>query len=443
MWPRRILAGALAFGCAGTLVATGARGQESVMPGVRAAANAAPNDPAAALALGRALRRAGRLGEALVELRRGAALQAGPPGDTAIQLRWEAARAFVQKREVPQALASCRAVGALRATPGGKTPIPGAAAASHACAAEAHLLWKRASEVLAEATLALEGGNKSYEAKVAEGLAHELEVKDADAEASFRQAIAWRPDGAEAHSWLGRLLVRTLKHDDGVSELRRAVALDPTSPELCYELALTLPSGPEAEGLLTTAVHERPTYALAWLHLANVQLDENKLAEARASADACIKNDPREPAAQITAGRVALAEGRFDDAVRFGQAAVGLLANSARARLLVADAYAKKGDIDLAVENYQAASGLDQGDPTPLVRASEECHRQGRDTSARAFGEKATKDFPQWAPGWVAYGDALAAEKELAAARAAYESALKASGPIDAGAVQKKLAALK
>jgi tetratricopeptide (TPR) repeat protein len=423
------LAGVVALALPGT-----ASAQEESLEALRAAVKAAPLDPVAALALGRALRRAGHASEALQELRRGASLSpAAHAGEVGISLRWEASRAFIQRREFAQAMESCSAVGA----------IPGGGPAGHACAAEAHLLHKRASEALTETSLALAGGNRSYEAKVAEGLAHELEVKDAEAEVSLRQAIAWRPDAPEAHAWLGRLLVRSLKHEDGVAELRRSVVLDPINPELAYELALTLPPGPESEGLLRTAVRERPSYVLALLRLANVQLEMNRLPEARVSADTCVKYDPREPAAHIVVGRIALAEGRTDDAIHSAQTALGLLANSARAKLLIADAYAKKGEIDLAIENYQAAYGLDPTEPTALVHASEACHREGRDTSARAFGERATKDFPGWAPGWVALGDALAGQKELAAARAAYESALKASGPVDAASVRTKLAALK
>ncbi len=414
--------------------APSASAQESRLESLRAAARAAPGDATAALALGRALRRAGHPTEALQELRRGTGLPGGHTGETAIELRWEGARVFVQKREFAQAVASCHAVSSVAGQ--------GAAVASHACTAEAHLLRRRASEALAETALALAEG-RSYEAKVAEGLAHELEGKDAEAEASFREAIAWRPDGAPAHAWLGRLLVRTLKHEDGVAELRRAVAIDPTDPEPSYELALTLPSGPDAEALLGSAVRERPSYAPALLQLANVQLETGKLDLARASADACLRYDPREPAARIVVGRVALAQGRADDAIAAGQAALGLLANSARAKLLIADAYAKKGEIDLAIESYQAAYGFDEADPTPLVHASEACHREGRDTSARAFGDKATKAFPRWAPAWVAYGDALAGQREVAAARAAYEAALNASGPLDPDAVKRKLAALK
>jgi Tfp pilus assembly protein PilF len=119
------------------------------------------------------------------------------------------------------------------------------------------------------------------------------------------------------------------------------------------------------------------------------------------------------------------------------------MANSAHAKLLVADAYAMKKEIDLAVEAYQAAFGFDHTSPTPLVHASVACHDAGRDTSAKAFGEKATKEFPDWAPGWVALGDALVARKENDAAKAAYETALKTRGPVDATAVRAKITALK
>jgi predicted negative regulator of RcsB-dependent stress response len=77
------------------------------------------------------------------------------------------------------------------------------------------------------------------------------------------------------------------------------------------------------------------------------------------------------------------------------------------------------------------------------VRASQACHAAGRETSAKAFGDKATKEFPDWAPAWVAFGDALAANKELPQARSAYDTALRSRGPLDVAGVQSKIAALK
>jgi tetratricopeptide (TPR) repeat protein len=112
------------------------------------------------------------------------------------------------------------------------------------------------------------------------------------------------------------------------------------------------------------------------------------------------------------------------------------------ARLLVADAWAKKGEIDLALEAYQAAFGLDHSDPTPLINASAACLAAGRVTSAKAFSVRATKDFGSIAASWAALGDALAADRDVPGARAAYETARKARGG-DPAAIDRKLARLK
>jgi len=426
---------ALALGAvlAAGLFAGVSAAQESLVEGLKSAARAAPYDATASLQYGRALRQAGHEKEAAQELRRGMALPAGGQGETSIWLRYELARTAIDQHDFWGAMATCRSLGSM----------PGASAAGHACMAEDHLLWRRGSEALLETSQALANGTRNYEAKVVEGLSHELEVNDADAEASFREAIAWVPDAGEAHMWLGQLLVRRLRRDQGVAELRRAVELEPNSPEPAFELATAMPSTPEAATLLEKAVRERPLYVPALLRLGDVDLDLARLSPARQAAEAVIRARASEPAAYIVLGRVALAEGKPDEALRAGQQAQSLVSNSARAKLLVADAYAAKGEIDFAIEGYQAAYGLDPGDPTSLVHASVACHAAERDTSARAFGERVTHDFPEWGPGWVALGEALAGQGETARARTAYETALQAKGPVDSASVRAKLVAVR
>jgi tetratricopeptide (TPR) repeat protein len=428
---RTWIATGLFFLCAGAgaTLAPPALAQESVLDQARAAARS--GDPRASLAYARALRRAGRDTEAAQELRPRVAQT--PGGALGVELRWELARVAIARHEFQQAMAHCRSAGA----------IAGGATAGHACAAEAHLLWRRASEALLETAQALKGGTKSYEAKVAEGSAHELQLEDDAAEASFREAVAWRPDAWEGHVSLGRLLVHRGKRDEGTGELKRAIQLDPHGPEAQYELALTLPASAESATLLEGAIRERPSYVPALRKLAEVDMSLGRKDEARKAAEVALKADPRDAASHLIMGRVALGEGNADDAIREGQAALAILANSAGGKLLIADAYAKKGEIDLAVESYQAAFGFDHADPAPLVRASEACRAAGRDTSAKAFGEKASREFPEWAPAWVALGDALVANKEIGSARVAYETALKSKGPLDAAAVQRKMAALR
>ena len=392
--------------------------QESKLDALKGASRANASDAAAGLAYGRALRRAGHGPEATTELRRALGYARG---QLVVDLHYEIARVSLDHGDHGKAMAECRSIASL----------PGGAFASHACAADTHLLWKRASEALLDTEAALANGTQSYEAKVDEGLAYELELKEDAAEQALRTAIGWQPDRWEGHVWLGRLLVRSLKHEEGVAELRKALALDPDGPEASYELARTMPPSAEADALLHKAVRERPTFAAALRQLAEVDVELGRLPQALGAAEMALKADPMDAGSHLVMGKVALAGNDLDQAIKEGQAALGIVANSAPAKLIIADSYAKKGEIDLAVENYQAAYGFDHSDPASLVHASAACHAAGRDTSAKAFGDRATKEFPEWAPAWVAFGDALAANKELPAARTAYETALRSRGPID------------
>jgi tetratricopeptide (TPR) repeat protein len=416
-----------------SVVPTLAGAQESALDATKAAAHARAVDADAALAYGRALRRAGMTKEAAQELRRGLAFTSGKV-PLAIAIRFEIARTAIDSRNHAAAMAECRAI----------APLAGGATPSHACLAEAHLMWRRASEALVETEAALAGGTQSFEAKVAEGRAYELELKEDEAEKAFREAIAWKPDAWEGHLALGHLLTHPgARRAEGVAELKRAWQLDGNGPEVNYELGRSLGSTQEGAGMLRAAVHERPTFVEALRRLADVEMDLQNLPEARKAAEAALKTDPHDAGSHIVMGRVALAENKPDDAIKEGNAVAAIVANSAHAKMLIGDAYAKKGEVDLAVEAYQAAYGFDHAEPSSLVHASRACHAAGRETSAKAFAEKATKEFPDWAPGWVALGDTLVANKEVASARSAYETALRSRGPLDAAAVQAKLAALK
>jgi tetratricopeptide (TPR) repeat protein len=409
-------------------LASSAFAQESGIDSARAAVHANANDPQAAVALGRALRRAGKYADALTELRRGASTLAGHQADAAQKLHWELARTYIAQRDFSNAMVACRVVGAQT----------GGTAAGHVCAAEAHLLWRRATDAITE----LASAGRSYESKVAEGRALALQVKDAEAEAAFRDAMSLKADGAEPHLYLGRFWVDTGKTDAGVGELKKAVDLDPSNPDALYELGRALPAGPDAVTALEKATKERTSHLEAWVRLAEIDLALGKNAEARTAAAAALRINGQDAGSHVVVGRVALADGKADDAVTEARTALGINATSAAAKFLLADALAKKGDIDLALEQYQAAYGLDRQNPDILVHAALSCIKAGRMTSARAYGTTVTRDFPTWGPGWAAYAEALAGDGDIAGARAAYDKALAGRGPIDATAIRAKIAAL-
>jgi tetratricopeptide (TPR) repeat protein len=412
-------------------VSPGAHAQESQLDGDRAATKAHSNDPTLALALGRALRRAGHPVEALAELRRGIGVSAAKL-DVLVSLHWEIARVQMDRHDFVQTMTTCQVLGKL----------PGGTAEGHACTADAHLLQQRSTAALEETAAALTRDPRCFEAKLAEGRAHEFALETPKSEAAYRAAIALRPDNQEPRVDLGRMLASGGRKEDGVGELRRAVQVDPDGPEGLYELGRTLAPSAESVALLEHATRERPSFTEAWLALGTQLLAAGRVAEARKAAVAAERGEPSSVAPKILVGRTALAEGHADEAVRAGEAALKIMANSPAGKLLVADGNASKGEIDLALEAYQAAWGLDHGDPTPLVHATEACHAAGRDTSAKAFGLKAAQEFPKWGPAWAALGDALAAQGEKAAAKDAYRKALAGDGPVPRDAVQKKLSAL-
>jgi tetratricopeptide (TPR) repeat protein len=421
------MTGLLALGVACT---TAVHAQQSGVAEAKERANAAPTNPEAALSYGRALRRAGREADALAELRRGRLFA---KDDLAVRLEWEIARTHVARRDFHQALGTCRAM----------TRLPGAEAASRVCAAEAHLLWRRGSEALTEigelAKLREPSAEVRYFAKIAEGRSLELAVKETEAEADYKSAIAIAPERPEAHALLGAMLQRLGK--DGMPSLKKAVEVDPRDPVAQLELGRAL-SGAEQIAAFERAVAERPTFTDALRALGTAYLAANRVADAKRTIAKVLELAPNDVPSRIAFGRVAFAEGRFDDAIKEGEAAFKLMPNEGKAKLLVADAYAKKGEIDLAIEAYQKAHGLDPSDPTPLVNAAAACLAAGRLTSAKAFAQRATKEFAEHGPGWVALGDALVADKDTNGARSAYESAKKARG-VDAAAVDTKLAGLK
>ena len=429
MHSARIFVGATAT-LAALLVASAASAQESAIDAARSAAAGSAGEPTAAVAYGRALRRAGRYDDAARELRR--AINMSHAAEPTIAAQWELARVAVDRRDFQQAMAACKVVLAQQ----------GGAARGHACAAEAHLLWRRGTEAITETQAALKDGVKLYEAKVAEARAQALMMKDSEAEAAFKEAISWKPDELDAHLFYGKWLFEQGKADAAVAELKLAVQKDAGSADAAYELGRALPPGVDALAQLERAIKERPGFTAALVKQAEILVALGRVAEARKAADAAQKTGVQDASIHLALGRVALGEGKPDDALAAAQKALAIMANSAPAKLLQADAHAAKKDIDLALEAYQAAYGLDHTNPDVLVHAGRACLDNQRTTSAKAYGDKVTKEFPTHGPGWVLYGDALVADKEGKSAKAAYENALKLTG-VDQAAVKAKLSSIK
>ena len=394
---------------------------------LRAAAKKPPKDPAAALELGRDLRRAGLYTEAHRVLK-GASAGSSGLGPT---LRLEGVRALLAAGSQKAALREC---GELKKA---------SKVAGEICESEAQLLWKRGSLALPAAERALDAEPHNYDALVARGRALGHLGQPAEAESAFKQAMG--VDGAryEAPWRMGELLGSNGDKSGGVAALKQAQSLEAREPDLLLALAAVLGDAAERVKLLEAAVAIRPDFPPALSALGEALLDTGKLAEAEAALKKAILLNKKDAAAHVAIGRVQLAKGNADEALKAANLALKIVANHAGAKLLQADALAGKGDIDLAIEAYEAAYGYARTEPAALVHAARACLDGKRPTTAAAFAERATQEFPNWGPAWEIAGDVAKETGDKPAAKADYQKALAGAGPIDKSAIKAKIAALK
>lgn len=413
------------LGILAVVLTTGAAAADDL----KAQAKKPPKDPAAALELGRSLRRAGEFDDA-VRVLRGGALRA--KGELSVSLRYEAARALIAASKQKDALRECQGIKAFDAVK------------SSSCVAEAHLLWKRASLALPAAEAAIASSSSAYEALVAKGRALRMLGKNAESDAAFRAAISSDAGRFEAHLYFAELLLGMGKASEAVAELRKAHAGAQDEPEPLLGLAEALPAGSEAADLLKKALAIRPKYGAAQARLGEVMLELGKVADAEAAYRAAIGINAKVADWQAGLAGALIAKGSFDEALKVAATALKLVSNHAMAKLAEADAIAGKGDIDLAIEAFEKAASYSRSNPQPLMHAAKACLAQNRPTTARAFADRVTQSFADFAPGWVLLGDIALANKDKSAAKAAYKKAMTASaGTIDKASVKQKLAAIK
>jgi tetratricopeptide (TPR) repeat protein len=153
--------------------------------------------------------------------------------------------------------------------------------------------------------------------------------------------------------------------------------------------------------------------------------------------------EPRQAEWHAALGEVEIAKNAPELALKSARAALAIVSNLGPAKLVEAKAYAMKGDIDLAIESFEAAYGFAHVDPGTPIAAAAACIKGGRLTTAKAFADRATEDFPKSAAAWEALGDVQVALKDVAAAKKAYQTALSGEGPADKDGIRRKLAALK
>lgn len=206
---------------------------------------------------------------------------------------------------------------------------------------------------------------------------------------------------AAAKSAMGLYLlagILRLQGDGKGAERRYRQSLSQQSqPQVWHSLGVFLSEQrrwDEADDALRQAVAMAPTYLEAWVNIGRNNLKRHNYADA---LEAFEKADALKPTASAAMGKaqIHLAEGRHEEAVRCGQAAVGLLPADPRPYRILASAHAASASWKEAAATLETAPSTAHRDPE-LIR--EQAHFEYRDGAAeRAIETLAAglKVYPQ------------------------------------------------
>jgi len=171
------------------------------------------------------------------------------------------------------------------------------------------------------------------------------------AEASFKQVIAGKPDDPEAHYNLGTLYLRRNALADARQYLEQTVKLRPDYPEAWNNLGmLDAQEGhsDEAVGNFLQSLRLRPDYAIALANLGNLYRREGKFAEAEQFLNHALELEPDNPEVNYNLGMLYARQDQLDRAAQH-------LERAATLRPDYPDALNNLGVLLVREKNYAAA----------------------------------------------------------------------------------------
>jgi len=265
-----------------------------------------------------------------------------------------------------------------------------------------------------------------------------LQLGDASGAAScVEKALARDPKNATARAILGESYVRLGAVDKGIAELDRACAASPAETANWLRAgAVLLSLGRPREALerYNKALATAPRSTEALIAAANTHLALGEFDQARTIALSMAGSPTEESVGQYVLGRIAIAQGKHEEAVIALSRATRLNARNGAAWAALADAYLALKDERKAREALAKAAALPDAGGDVFKRLAELETREGRHAQALAALERAVALAPADAGLRVAQAQSYAAlgrwQESGKAAREAQKLAPKSVEPL-------------
>ncbi len=184
----------------------------------------------------------------------------------------------------------------------------------------------------------------------------------------YRDAVARRPDYAEALNNLGNAYAAAGRADEAITAFRAAVAAQSDYPEAWYNLANALVHFEQeeaAEQAYRYALAQRPRFVEALNNLSTLLVKVGRPTEAEAISRRAIAVDPRVPESHYNLGDALRKCDRPHDAVAAYRQVLALRSGDADARIAIGNILLGQGEIRQAEALFREAQRL-----RPLTRLS-------------------------------------------------------------------------
>jgi Flp pilus assembly protein TadD/peroxiredoxin len=176
------------------------------------------------------------------------------------------------------------------------------------------------------------------------------------AEESFKQVVAAKPDDAEGYYNLGTLKLRKNDFAQARSYLARTLKLKPDYPEAWNNLGMMAAQeghSDEAIDSFTKSLQLRPTYATALLNLGNVYRRKGDSAKAQECLTRALDLQPDDPETNYSLGMMYAQQGQLQLAEEYLRKAVDLRADYAEALNNLGVIFVRRQDYASAEQQFK------------------------------------------------------------------------------------------
>ncbi|MDJ0633126.1 MAG: tetratricopeptide repeat protein, partial [Xenococcaceae cyanobacterium MO_188.B29] len=178
---------------------------------------------------------------------------------------------------------------------------------------------------------------------------------------TFKQALAIKPECAEAHNNLGQLYQEQKQFVAAQKHLQQAIKLAPHSPQPYYHLGLLYQAQDKKEQAVKayrSAIEQDKTYADAYNNLGNVYKKLGQFNLAFAAYEQAIKLQPTKAIYYYNLGNGYQTQRSLTEAIACYQKTIELQPDYASAYNNLAKTYKERGDLEQAILNYRQAVAL-------------------------------------------------------------------------------------